>query len=350
MDSWYLTNLICPRDGTNLSAQEEHLICQKDHEYPVVDGIPVMLLDEVEQTVTIAGDSLRLARGESDLSGFYLDSIGISAEEKRGVITLAASGQGSVDPVVAFLVSATSGLMYKPMIGKLKRYPIPDMPLSEGQGQSLLDVGCNWGRWSIAAARRGWNVVGIDPSLGAVLGARRVAKSMDLPIRYVVADGRFLPFPPSRFKTVFSFGVLQHLSERDVATALHEMARVLEPSGTCLVQMPNRLGLRSLYQLARRRFRAPHGFEVRYWRIRDLRAVFSNAVANPHITVDAFGGLGIHKADWDLMAPGRKLIIAASETLRKISSVFPFLVYFADSVYLRSVKPLEPLDSKLSPR
>ena len=40
-------------------------------------------------------------------------------------------------------------------------------------GSRLLDLGSSWGRWSIAAARKGYSVVGLDPSLGAVLAARR---------------------------------------------------------------------------------------------------------------------------------------------------------------------------------
>lgn len=350
MDSWYLTNLVCPRDSTDLEQKEEGLVCRQGHQYPVVDGIPVMLLDDVEQTMDIAENSLKLARGKSDSSGFYLDSIGISAEEKRGVQSLAAGNNGNVDPVVAFLVSATNGIMYKPLIGKLQRYPIPDLPLPNGHGKSLLDVGCNWGRWCIAASRRGWSVVGIDPSLGAIMAARRVARSMELPIRYVVADGRFLPFRPGLFDTVFSYSVLQHLAPHDVLSTLREMARTLKPLGICLVQMPNHRGLRSIYHQTRRRFRAARGFEVRYWRISDLRETFSHAVGATQISIDCFGGLGIQKADWDLMPPGRKLIIAGSETLRKISHVLPFLVYFADSVYVRSVKPSDASVSTLPTR
>jgi hypothetical protein len=34
----------------------------------------------------------------------------------------------------------------------------------------LSDVGCSWGRWSIAPAKKGFSVVGIDSSLGAEPG------------------------------------------------------------------------------------------------------------------------------------------------------------------------------------
>ena len=39
-------------------------------------------------------------------------------------------------------------------------------------GTRLLDIGCSWGRWSLAAAARGYDAVGIDPSLGAIMAAR----------------------------------------------------------------------------------------------------------------------------------------------------------------------------------
>ena len=66
------------------------------------------------------------------------------------------------------------------------------------------------GRWSIAAARKGFSVVGIDPSLGAVMAARRIAKELNLDIKYLVADGRFLPFRERQFKVAYSYSVLQH--------------------------------------------------------------------------------------------------------------------------------------------
>ena len=66
--------------------------------------------------------------------------------------------------MVAYLVAATNGFMYLHLLGKLSEYPIPDLRLPEGNGTPLLDVGCNWGRWSIAAARKGYAATGVDPS------------------------------------------------------------------------------------------------------------------------------------------------------------------------------------------
>jgi SAM-dependent methyltransferase/uncharacterized protein YbaR (Trm112 family) len=337
MDAWYFDHLICPRDGAAVSGDHNTLICTQGHHYPVVDGIPIMLLEDVEQTLWVAETSINRA-WESDPSGLYLDTVGISDEERRGVLSLVSRDCDAIDPVVSYLVAATNGVMYRPVIGRLTRYPIPYCPLPQGNGRSLLDIGCNWGRWSISAARRGWNVVGIDPSLGAVLAASRVAQSMNLPVRYVVGDGRYLPFGSDQFDGTFSYGVLQHLSHENVTKIAEELARVLKPQGFCMVQMPNRLGLRSIYQQARRRFRAPFEFEVRYWPISELRRVFSKSIGDTRISIDCFGGLGIQKADWDLMSTARKLVIAGSETAKFVSRLFPILLYVADSVYVRSTK------------
>ncbi len=63
MDPWYLSNLVCPRDRELMSGQNEQLRCSRGHVYPVVDGVPVMLLDNEEQTIGAANKSLGMARG-----------------------------------------------------------------------------------------------------------------------------------------------------------------------------------------------------------------------------------------------------------------------------------------------
>ena len=46
--------------------------------------------------------------------------------------------------------------MYAHLIGSLGDCPIPELCLPPaGADASLLDVGCSWGRWSMAAARKG---------------------------------------------------------------------------------------------------------------------------------------------------------------------------------------------------
>jgi 2-polyprenyl-3-methyl-5-hydroxy-6-metoxy-1,4-benzoquinol methylase/uncharacterized protein YbaR (Trm112 family) len=342
LDSWYLDNLACPRDQLHLRICNNKLVCAESHTYPIVDGVPVMLLDDVRQTNWIAGASLDRARkeigSETLLSHLYLDAIGVSKEERLGIIKLALQSSSKIDPAVAYLVAATNGLMYRHLVGKLDSYPIPDLRLPEVAGQSLLDIGCSWGRWCIAAAQKGYSVVGIDPSLGAIMAARRVSRSLGLSIRYVVSDARHLPFPNASFDNVFSYSVLQHFSREDCGAALGEISRVLKPRGLSFIQMPTTLGFRCLYHQAKRRFREAQNFEVRYWSFSALKKAFADTIGEPEFSVDCYFGIGLQKSDYRLMTPKLKAVLLASETLRRLSTLFPAMRYIADSVYVKAMK------------
>jgi SAM-dependent methyltransferase/uncharacterized protein YbaR (Trm112 family) len=339
-----MAHVVCPRDHGDLRHANDRLICAAGHAYPVVDGVPVMLLDDVTQTMGIAEASIARAKSEGvdedPLAHLYIDTLGISDEEKRGLRALASKGDSVIDPVVSFLVGATSGLTYKHLIGTLASYPIPVLRLPETRGARLLDIGCNWGRWSIAAARKGYDVVGIDPSLGGIMAARRVSRSLGLAIRFIVGDARWLPFRADAFDAAFSYSVIQHLSRDDARMVLAQIGRTLRPGGTSLVQMPTRFGIRSLYHQARRGFRDGLMFEVRYWSISRLREAFSRAIGPSTLSVDCYFGIGLQKADAALMTPLLRVVVETSEALRQISRVVPVLTYVADSVYIRSTKPL----------
>lgn len=320
-------NLICPKDGSKLAHEAGFLACEHNHRFPVIDGVPVLLRDDKVQTIGVAAESLK-----ADDPPLYLRSVGISDEERdvaRGL------GPGPVDPVVSVLVGATSGISYKHLIGRLRDYPIPEIPIPVGSGL-LLDVGCNWGRWSIAAARKGYCVVGIDPSLGAVLAAKRAATRLGVDAQFICADARFLPFESETFDGVYSYSVLQHLSREDVSIVVLEISRVLKPSGYSLVQMAHKIGLRSLYHQLRR-FREAKGFEVRYWSLGQLRRVFS-AIGPTEISAHCFGGLGLEHSDAASYRTGAQLLVATSDCIVAASRVMRPLVRLADSVFVRSVK------------
>lgn len=339
LDRWYLENLACPRTHAPLSESAGGLVSPAGAIYPVVKGLPILLRDDVEQTIGLARASLDRARGrriDQRAPELFLESLGMSEKEKVGVLNLARRPDNLIDPVVSYLVGATNGIAYKHLIGRLDHYPIPSFPL-EGIGQ-LLDLGCSWGRWTLAAAKRGFEVVGLDPSLGALMAARRVSSSLGIRSRYVCGDARFLPFRDESLDAVFSYSVLQHLSEPDVGLVLQDIARVLRPGGISLIQMPNRIGLRCLFHQVRRGFRAPRAFEVRYWSMRKLHETFGKLLGESTAFVDCFFGLGLQEADSYLMPISRRAIIALSEVLKGLSEDLPVLAEFADSVFVLSRK------------
>lgn len=342
IDPWLRQHLVCPIDQSALTAQDGSLVCGRRHDFPVEDGVPVMLREDHAQTIAFVDASLARARrriaGDSRAPHLYLESLGISEAEKDGVAALAAR-TSAIDPVVAYLVAATSGLMYRNQIGVLDHYPIPELRLPDGHGRTLLDIGCSWGRWSVAAARHGYRVVGIDPSLGAVMAARRVARDLKVDATFVVGDARFLPFAADTFETAFSYSVIQHFSKADAKRAIDEVARVLRPRGIAKVQMPSMFGVRCLYHQARRGFHEGREFDVRYWSLPELRRAFSDDFGSVRFEVEGFFGIGMQPSDRDLMSPMRRVVLSASEMLRLASRVVRPLVWGADSIYVEAVKP-----------
>jgi len=341
IDLWYLENLVCPVERARLHWDGACLVSDAGRRYPVIEGIPIMLVEERDQTIGVAAATMRCAR-ETLAAGiardeFYVATLGISEVQRAEVARLVAAGNSRIEPVVSYLVAATNGIAYKSLVGHLTEYPIPKLRLpAANPGELLLDIGCNWGRWCMAAAKLGYAAVGIDPSLGSVLAARRVSRSMGLDIRFVVGDARFLPFREGLFDRVFSYSVLQHFSKPDCIEALKEVGRTLKPDGSSFIQMAHAIGVRSFQHQARRRFREARDFEVRYWTIPEMSVAFEREIGPAKISVDCYFGLGLQKSDGHLMKPFPRLAMRLSEALRFMSRFFTPLVYAADSIYVSS--------------
>jgi SAM-dependent methyltransferase/uncharacterized protein YbaR (Trm112 family) len=347
IDPWYEEHLVCPVDQTELRYSNDALRSPSGRVYPVVDGVPVMLVEEVEHTHPIAAVSMRRAGGDQSVIDqraphLHLETLTLSDASKDGIVALSNQPDMKVDPAVSYLIGTTSGFTVGHMIGNLQSYPIPGIRLPDAKDKTFLDLGSNWGRWCIAAARKGYAAVGIDPSLGAIMAARRVAKQMELPIRYIVGDARFLPFRDSTFDVVHSYSVLQHLKKEYVKTALSSARRVMKNDGISFIQLPNYIGIRCLQHQFRRRFRAARGNEVRYWSVPELRRTFQELVGASTITVDCYFGLGLQPDYARFMPWSTKSLIHISETLRKLSLRLGVLKYVADSLYVTSTKSEEP--------
>ncbi len=346
LDPWYLDNLVCPVDRSALRLEGEELVSEGGRRYPVVDGVPVMLVGEARQTLHVATSAM--ARGRKDgalvderAPNFYLESLGISEDEKKQLLELWRTGKAKIDPVALLMQGATSGSPYAHLIGNaaLDSYPIPAIRLPPARNNEVMvDVGCGWGRWSIAAARKGYRVISVDPSMGALMAARRIARELGQTIHGIVGDGRYLPLRDRSVDVAYSFGVLQHLAKEDVRATLDSMARVVKPRGTVQVQMAAAWGIRSLQQQMRRGFREPKNFEVRYWTVPELKSAFTKAIGDTRVSVDCYFGLGWQWSDYGYMTARNKPILITSEVLRRMSLALPPMRYLADSVYCTSTK------------
>jgi SAM-dependent methyltransferase/uncharacterized protein YbaR (Trm112 family) len=320
-DEELLKLVVCPRDKQDLCRESDWLLCPSGHRYRIVEGIPILLVSEAEQTHHEGRRALAVAE-EGDTTSLPQFQL----------------GPGEIDPFVKEVIGATNGSLYQHLVGNLTEYPIPALRLPAGEGRSFLEIGCNWGRWCLAAAQSGYRAVGIDPSLKGILSARRVAQQLGIQVSYLVADGRYLPFRESSFDQVFSYSVLQHLSKVNVRSVLAETHRVLRKGGQCLVQLPNVFGIRCLYHEFRRGFREPRDFEVRYWTIPELRRTFGTSLAPATVEVDGFFSLNAQISDLRLFPWHFKLLVLLSHRLQRLSRQVPALAYLADSLYVSASK------------
>jgi SAM-dependent methyltransferase len=237
-----------------------------------------------------------------------------------------------IDEHVRRSIVKTHGNLYRG--ATLTRYPIPPFPLPDGRGRALLDLGCNWGRWTVAAARAGWRPTGVDRAKKAIGAARRVAEQLRIDVEYVVGDARALPFEDDRFDAVFSYSVLQHLSKADVRTVVDEIGRVLRPGGSVWIEMPNARGLLNLTRQARRGFSPGEDQDVRYWTIDELSETFGR-LGPVSVSADGFLTINPQPGDLDLLRPIPRGVVRTSEALRRASRRLPFLVAVADSVIVQ---------------
>ncbi len=116
-----------------------------------------------------------------------------------------------------------------------------DEPLSSFQEAALphlsgrvLDLACGLGKLSLAAARRGCEVIGVDASPTAIAHLSAAARAERLPVTAVQADVETYPIPGT-FDAVVAIGILMFFP-RDVARGL--LARVhdaVRPGGCAAV-------------------------------------------------------------------------------------------------------------------
>jgi 2-polyprenyl-3-methyl-5-hydroxy-6-metoxy-1,4-benzoquinol methylase len=305
--------LACPADQTDLRVHDGGLVCDRGHQFLVENGVPI-LTDNVRREV-VPQNMAPCQHLEQDIS---------------------------IDPFVSDWLVNTNGNLYWRARGNLRRYPIPRWPFFHGDGQLLVDVGCGWGRWSIAAARAGFKPIGIDVHIDALAAAGRVTRQVGVQADFVCAGAERLPFRSGSIDVLFSYSVLQHLDREKVAAFFKEASRVLKPDGACLIQLPNKTGLYNILLQAKRNFTdaRPGTFEMRYWSKSNIQSVVEKAgLEKLKILTDGFFTQNPQLSDLDLLTTAGKLVVMASHAGRWAAGVLPALTYFADSLWIEARAP-----------
>jgi SAM-dependent methyltransferase len=96
--------------------------------------------------------------------------------------------------------------------------------LAPVEGKDVLEIACGTGRFTVALAERGANVVGLDISAEMLAQGREKARRAGRSVDFLRGDAGRLPFPDDSFDAVFAMRFF-HLADTPAAY-LSEMARV----------------------------------------------------------------------------------------------------------------------------
>jgi SAM-dependent methyltransferase len=108
-------------------------------------------------------------------------------------------------------------------------------------GSRILDVGCGFGAFVMAARQAGFDARGLDLAGFEIAFARKRLElempGADVEAIYQVGDGQDLPFPDGSFEGVTLWNVAEHVPDAERLVA--ECARLLVPGGALFVICPN---------------------------------------------------------------------------------------------------------------
>lgn len=97
------------------------------------------------------------------------------------------------------------------------------------KNQRYLDVGCGSGNYTIALAKMGADITGLDVSEEMLTKARAKQSALN----WIQGDAKALPFADGSFDGVLCFLAIHHI--RDLSAFFSEAFRILKPNGKFLI-------------------------------------------------------------------------------------------------------------------
>lgn len=125
------------------------------------------------------------------------------------------------------------------------------LALTKPPGKSVLDLCCGPGRCSIALAKRGFSVTGVDRTKYLLDKARAKARTSHLKIEWIQADMRDFVRADSfalALNMFTSFGYFDN--QREDELVLQNMLKSLRPGGACLIELLGKERLAKVFQPA----------------------------------------------------------------------------------------------------
>ena len=123
------------------------------------------------------------------------------------------------------------------------------LALTKPAGKSVLDLCCGPGRCSIALAKKGFRVTGVDRTKYLLRKARARAKAANVKIDWAQKDMRDFVRPGSFALVLSMFTSFGYFDDRqDDMTVLQNMFASLQPGGVCLIEVLGKERLAKILQ------------------------------------------------------------------------------------------------------
>jgi SAM-dependent methyltransferase len=123
------------------------------------------------------------------------------------------------------------------------------LALTTPAGKSVLDLCCGPGRCSIALAKKGYSVTGVDRTKYLLEKARKRARAADLKIEWVLKDMRDFARPDSFALVISMFTSFGYFDDKhDDMIVLENMFASLQPGGACLIEVLGKERLAKILQ------------------------------------------------------------------------------------------------------
>ncbi|MEM7125506.1 MAG: class I SAM-dependent methyltransferase [Chloroflexota bacterium] len=106
---------------------------------------------------------------------------------------------------------------------------------------TILDVGCGFGRHTIELAKRGFTVIGIDPSTAMINAARDAAQKENVAVEFFEIGGEDFHHSPPFEIILCLFTTLGQMSNgEDNSGMLMNLYRLLRPDGHLVIEVPQK--------------------------------------------------------------------------------------------------------------